>query len=205
MSPSLSDTHFLIILQHSLLPLKTHIKYEWVFSPFTVLTRLSWAPASPIISFYDIKLPSIRSHLICSLPGHPVWRGCVPLVVAVAPVGRGMALSNSLIKAVIRPNPGHQNELLSEPGVPDSSGGRIFLIYSLTGSFSIYILMGYCVLHDIVDIISNGWSVIPNKRMLRQRIFFIFYIEQKMHHNDKNSQQAPRFVLEMMHHIQTAE
>ena len=73
----------------------------------------------------------------------------------MAPTGRGAALSYFLIKAVIRPNPGLQNELLSEPGVPDSSGGRIFLIHSLTGSFSIYILMGYCVLRDIVAIISN--------------------------------------------------
>lgn len=119
----LTDTCFLIIPQRSLLPLKTPIKYEWDF-PSSVLTLLSWAPASPIISFHDVKLPSIRSHLICSLPGHPVWQCCVPLAVVA---GWDVALSNLLIKAVIRPNPWLWNELLSEPGV----AGWNFLIHPL--------------------------------------------------------------------------
>lgn len=142
---SVSDTCLVIIL---LLPLKTPIKYEWILPSSSVLTWLSWVPASPIIGFYDVKLPSIRSHLIYSLPGHPAWRSFVPLDGGG---GAGAALSNSLIKAVIRPNPELLNELLSGPGVPDSSRGQTFLIYKLTKSPWIFILMRYSVINDIIS------------------------------------------------------
>lgn len=169
MSLSLSDTCFLIIPQYSLLPLKTPIKYEWVSPPSSVLTWLSWAPVSPIISFYDVKLPSIRSHLICSLTGHPVWRCCVPSAVAA---GRDAALSNLLIKAVIRPNPGLQMSSLVSQVCQAAVEDEFFLMHPLTGSVSIYILMGCCVLYEIFDVMSNGWSAIPTKSMWLQRISY---------------------------------
>lgn len=65
---------------------------------------------------------------------------------------RDAALSNLLIKAVIRPNPWLRNELLSEPGVPAS--GRRKFPYSFAGSF--LNLHTFVLLCDIVHIMSNG-------------------------------------------------
>lgn len=139
MSPSLSDTHFLIILQYSLLPLKTPIK--WVCPPHPLLFWLDSAEHQPPQSSAFMMLNCHQLDLIWSAPSLATrsdeavccwWWG----VVRVAPTGRGAALSNFLIKAVIRPNPGLQNELLSEPGVPDSSGGRI-----LPHSFTYWLLL----------------------------------------------------------------
>lgn len=80
-----------------------------------LLFWLDSAERRPTHSPAFTKLPSIRSHLT-----HPAWRRRVPLAA-----GRGAALGSSLIKAVIRPNLGLWNELLSEPGVPDGGEGRV--------------------------------------------------------------------------------
>lgn len=158
----LSDTCFLIIPQYSLLTLNTPIKYGWVPPPPSVLPWLSWTPVSKVVCFYDVKLPSIRSHLICSLPGHPAWRCCVPVAVAAR---WDALLSYLLIKAVIRPNPGLQ---MSSSVSQVCQAALEDEFSSFTDSLALSQFTYLCAtvsFYEIFNMMSNDWSLIPNNRL----------------------------------------
>lgn len=94
------------------------------FLPHSVLTLLSWAPASPIWAF--MMLSCHQLDLIWSVPS-PAWRYCAPLA---GMVGWDVALSDLLIKPAIRSNSGLQmSSLVSQ--VCQTVVGQISLIHLL--------------------------------------------------------------------------
>lgn len=133
--------------------------------PSSVSTWLSWTPVSPVVCFYDVKLPSIRSHFICSLPGHPVWWCCVPVVVAV---GWDAPLSYLLIKAVIRPNPGLQMSSLVSQVFQAALEGEFSSFIDSLALFQFTYLYAIVSFYEIFDMMPNDWSLTPNNRLWGQ-------------------------------------
>lgn len=118
------------------------------FLPHSVLTLLSWAPASPIWAF--MMLSCHQLDLIWSVPS-PAWRYCAPLA---GMVGWDVALSDLLIKPAIRPNSGLQmSSLVSQVCQTVVEDKFPSFIYWLFLNFHTYALF------DVFDIMCIGQRV----------------------------------------------